>query len=125
MTLGEELLFDKTIELRKSLLTLLEIQNKESTKSGLPVTLTKLSYLPIFVKAISLSLTKFPMLNATVNPDATEITHHVNHNIGIAMDTPKGLIVPVIEAVQRKSIFEIAKELADLQVYLLCNLYCR
>jgi 2-oxoisovalerate dehydrogenase E2 component (dihydrolipoyl transacylase) len=51
--------------------------------------------------------------------EVTELTYHGNHNIGIAMDTPKGLVVPVIKAVQNKSIVEIATELNKLQVLLL------
>lgn len=63
-----------------------------------------------------MALTDFPALNASINAEATEVTYHVNHNIGIAMDTPKGLIVPVIKEVQNKSPIDIARELTELQV---------
>lgn len=78
----------------------------------------KLSYMPLLIKATSLALTKFPMLNATVNADVTEMIYHGQHNIGVAMDTPKGLIVPVIKGVQQKSVIEVASELSLLQVRL-------
>ena len=46
----------------------------------------------------------------------------VSHNIGVAVDSPQGLVVPVLREVQKKSIFEIADELARLQVS--SNSYC-
>lgn len=105
LTLGEEVIFTNLVRFRKEL--------KVSTdKLGI-----KLSYLPFIVKATSLALVQFPMLNATVNSEVTEVTQHAAHNIGVAVDTPKGLMVPVIKNVQSKSIFDIAKELAELQVY--------
>lgn len=76
----------------------------------------KISYMPLLIKITSLALTQFPQLNATVNDDVTEMIYHGNHNIGVAMDTDKGLIVPVIKSVQNKSVFEIAQELNQLQV---------
>lgn len=71
--------------------------------------------MPIIVKAASLALLQFPQLNATVTPDASEMIHHGDHNIGIAMDTPRGLLVPVIRKVQELSLLEIARELDSLQ----------
>jgi 2-oxoisovalerate dehydrogenase E2 component (dihydrolipoyl transacylase) len=103
LTLGEEVTFDKMRVLRQQL-------KHAMSKQGV-----KLSYMPMIIKATSLALSQYPMLNATVNGDVTEVTHHHNHNIGIAMDTPKGLIVPVIKAVQDKSIAQIAMELNQLQ----------
>lgn len=70
LTLGEEVNFTKMIEVRKDL--------KKSFES-LGV---KLSYLPFILKATSLALLEFPALNATVNDDVTEVTHHHSHNIG-------------------------------------------
>ena len=53
---------------------------------------TKLSYMPFFIKASSLSLMEFPILNATTNDDASEMIYRAEHNISVAMDTPKGII---------------------------------
>jgi 2-oxoisovalerate dehydrogenase E2 component (dihydrolipoyl transacylase) len=78
----------------------------------------KISYMPLLIKATSMALKQYPMMNATVNSDVTEMIYHENHNIGIAMDTPKGLVVPVIKQVQNKSVFEIAYELNQLQVWI-------
>jgi hypothetical protein len=49
------------------------------------------------VQAVSLSLTAHPHLNASLSPDATSLTLHGPHNIGVAMDTPQGLAVPNIK----------------------------
>jgi len=75
----------------------------------------KLSYLPIFIKAASLALSKYPVLNSSLSSDQTQLTYHADHNIGVAMDTPRGLIVPSIKQCQKKSILEIAQELTSLQ----------
>jgi len=104
LTYCEEIVFNKFKALRDNL------KANISKRYGL-----KLSYMPLIIKATSLALLQFPMLNATVNSDVTEMIYHGNQNIGIAMDTPKGLIVPVIRAVQLKSIVEIAAELNTLQ----------
>ncbi len=108
LTYCEEIQFNKFKVLRENLKGALQKQH------GL-----KLSYMPLLIKATSLALVKFPMLNATVNSDVTEMIYHGQHNIGVAMDTPKGLIVPVIKGVQNKSIVDIAIELNQLQVLLL------
>ncbi len=101
LTYSDEIIVDSLIKLRKDL--------KESDSS------VKISFMPLLIKAASLALLHYPMLNATVSPDASEMIHHANHNIGIAMDTSKGLVVPVIKGCQNKSIFDIAKDLNVLQ----------
>ncbi|KAB5559066.1 hypothetical protein PHYPO_G00024590 [Pangasianodon hypophthalmus] len=75
----------------------------------------KLSYMPFFIKAASLALHHFPILNASVDEACQNITYKAAHNIGLAMDTPQGLLVPNIKNVQMLSIFEIATELNRLQ----------
>ena len=60
----------------------------------------RFSYMPVLVKAISLALLEHPIMNAHVNDDCSEITLKADHNIGIAMDTPDGLVVPSIKQVQ-------------------------
>lgn len=103
LTLMEEIGMDALVKLRGEL-------KGTAEKQGL-----KLSYLPFVLKAASLALQQYPMLNATTNADVTEVTHHASHNIGVAMDTPNGLVVPVIKGIQNKSIMELAAELMDMQ----------
>ena len=61
---------------------------------------TKFSYMPVIIKALSMALHSYPVLNSTVDPECTVLTHRADHNIGIAMDTDKGLVVPNIKRVQ-------------------------
>uniref|UniRef100_A0A8C8YW67 Dihydrolipoamide acetyltransferase component of pyruvate dehydrogenase complex n=1 Tax=Prolemur simus TaxID=1328070 RepID=A0A8C8YW67_PROSS len=75
----------------------------------------KLTFMPFFLKAASLGLLQFPILNASVDENCQNITYKASHNIGIAMDTEQGLIVPNVKNVQACSIFEIATELDRLQ----------
>ncbi|XP_042561877.1 lipoamide acyltransferase component of branched-chain alpha-keto acid dehydrogenase complex, mitochondrial-like isoform X2 [Clupea harengus] len=75
----------------------------------------KLSYMPFFIKAASLGLLHFPMLNASVDEGCQNITYKASHNIGLAMDTPQGLIVPNVKSVQTLSVYDIAVELNRLQ----------
>ncbi|MFD2443978.1 dihydrolipoamide acetyltransferase family protein [Bacillus sp. CGMCC 1.16607] len=67
-----------------------------------------------FIKALSLSLKEFPIFNAQLNEEKENI-HLINeHHIGVAVDTPDGLMVPVIRNVEQKTITIIHKELKDL-----------
>ncbi|XP_053489978.1 lipoamide acyltransferase component of branched-chain alpha-keto acid dehydrogenase complex, mitochondrial isoform X2 [Ictalurus furcatus] len=75
----------------------------------------KLSYMPFFIKAASLALHHFPILNSSVDEACQNITYKAAHNIGLAMDTPQGLLVPNIKNVQMLSVYEIATELNRLQ----------
>ncbi|TKS75255.1 Lipoamide acyltransferase component of branched-chain alpha-keto acid dehydrogenase complex, mitochondrial [Collichthys lucidus] len=75
----------------------------------------KLSYMPFFIKAASLGLLHFPILNASVDESCQNITYKASHNIGLAMDTSQGLLVPNVKNVQLLSVFEIAQELNRLQ----------
>ena len=75
----------------------------------------KLSYLPFAIKAISLALNEFPILNSSIDVDEMTITYHAQHDIGVAIDSPRGLVVPVIRNCQNLSIWEIALELNKLR----------
>ncbi|KAF4123371.1 2-oxoisovalerate dehydrogenase E2 component (dihydrolipoyl transacylase) [Geosmithia morbida] len=79
----------------------------------------KLSYLPFIIKAVSLALRQFPTLNARVDTDSATgkpcLVHRSQHNIGVAMDTPQGLVVPVVRDVASLNVLAIAAELARLQ----------
>ncbi len=74
----------------------------------------KLTLLPFMVKALSLAMREFPIINASVSQDGEAIEYHSSHNIGIAIDTPKGLIVPNIKDVQALSIYKIAQRIQEL-----------
>lgn len=60
-------------------------------------------------QAASLALHQYPILNSSLSADEKEVIFHSDHNIGVAMDTSKGLLVPVVKRVQDKSILMIAK----------------
>jgi 2-oxoisovalerate dehydrogenase E2 component (dihydrolipoyl transacylase) len=74
-----------------------------------------LPFLPYCIKATSMALTKYPLLNASFDAENNRIMLWADHNIGIAMDTPRGLIVPVIKQVQNKSLSDIVAELQRLK----------
>lgn len=77
----------------------------------------KITFLPFIVKAVSLALNEFPILNARVDtsvPEKPKLIMRSKHNIGIAMDTPNGLVVPNIKDVASRSIFDIAAEISRL-----------
>ncbi|ENH97219.1 branched-chain alpha-keto acid dehydrogenase subunit E2 [Gracilibacillus halophilus YIM-C55.5] len=74
----------------------------------------KLTYLPYVVKALVSALSKYPILNASVDDETDEIIHKHYYNIGIAADTDKGLLVPVVKDADSKSIFAISQEINEL-----------
>ncbi|AFQ03593.1 dihydrolipoamide acetyltransferase family protein [Mycoplasmoides genitalium] len=74
----------------------------------------KISYFAFFVKAIVNALKKFPVFNASYDPDQNEIVLNDDINVGIAVDTEEGLIVPNIKQAQTKSVVEIAQAIVDL-----------
>lgn len=74
----------------------------------------KLTFLPYVVKALISASKKFPILNAMVDEETNEIVHKHYYNIGIAADTDRGLLVPVLKDADRKSLFEISAEINQL-----------
>ncbi|GET85751.1 dihydrolipoamide branched chain transacylase, putative [Leishmania tarentolae] len=74
----------------------------------------KLSFMPFFVKAASMALQQHPDINAHCPADCSALVRKAAHNIGFAMDTPNGLIVPVVQRVERKSLLEIAIDMQAL-----------
>ncbi|MBU2224129.1 MAG: dihydrolipoyllysine-residue acetyltransferase [Gammaproteobacteria bacterium] len=85
-----------------------------SLKDNLAKQGVKLTMMPFFMKAMSLALNEFPVLNSQVNADCSELTYFDDHNIGIAVDSKVGLLVPNIKGCQHKSIVEIANDLTKL-----------
>jgi 2-oxoisovalerate dehydrogenase E2 component (dihydrolipoyl transacylase) len=74
----------------------------------------KLTMMPFFMKAMSLALKEYPIINSQVNEACSEITYQNDHNIGMAVDSKVGLLVPNIKQVQNKSILDLAKDLTKL-----------
>ena len=68
----------------------------------------------LFIKAISLTLKKFPIMNTKIDMEKKIIKHMRHHNIGLAIDTKYGLFVPNIKKCESKNINEINKEINDL-----------
>lgn len=74
----------------------------------------KLTYLPYVVKALTSAVREFPALNTSLDDSTNEIVHKHYYNIGIAADTEKGLLVPVVKNTDRKSIFKISDQINEL-----------
>ncbi|MCM3726110.1 2-oxo acid dehydrogenase subunit E2 [Neobacillus cucumis] len=74
----------------------------------------KLTFLPYIVKALTSALREFPVLNTSLDDATSEIIHKHYYNIGIAADTEKGLLVPVVKDADRKSVFAISNEINEL-----------
>lgn len=101
-TVSDEIEFDKLIEVRNQL-------KDNFAKQGV-----KLSFMPFFIKALSLALKQFPIINSQVNADCSEISYFDDHNVGLAVDSKIGLLVPNIKGVQHMSLFEIAQKTNEL-----------
>lgn len=74
----------------------------------------KLTFLPYVVKALTSALREFPALNTSIDDATSEIIHKHYYNIGIAADTDRGLLVPVVKDADRKSTFAISNEINEL-----------
>lgn len=74
----------------------------------------KLTYLPFIVKATVLALKKYKLLNSRIEMEQNRMVYFDRYNIGIAMDTPEGLVVPVIKDADKLSIFEITQKITEL-----------
>ena len=73
----------------------------------------KLTALSFVIKAVSLSLRQHPSINATIDPEKGEIVYKEYVNIGLAVDTPRGLVVPVLRDCDQLSIPQIAQAIGE------------
>ena len=87
---------------------------REKLKAGAEARGIKLTYLPLIVKAVMEALKLHPMLNSSLDEEGQEIIVKKYYNIGIAVDVPDGLIVPVVKMAEQKSVLDIAAEIRDL-----------
>ena len=86
-------------------------QNKEAEKKQLGVKITPLVFV---MKAAAKALVEMPRFNSSITEDAQRLILKKYVNIGIAVDTPNGLVVPVIKDVNKKGILELSYELAEI-----------
>ncbi|MBI4431952.1 MAG: 2-oxo acid dehydrogenase subunit E2 [Candidatus Omnitrophica bacterium] len=75
---------------------------------------TKLTVTSFILKAVVEALKKYPKFNASLDESTGELVYKEYYHIGVAVDTPQGLIVPVLRDVNKKSLFEISKSLEEL-----------
>lgn len=97
-TVSDELIMDNLIALRAQL-------KPEFEQQGV-----KLSFMPFFIKSLSLALKSFPEINSRLTKDDSELHYLTSHNIGMAVDSKIGLLVPNIKNVQNLSLFGVAQE---------------
>ena len=74
----------------------------------------KLTFLPLIIKAVIPALKEFPYVNSSLDEKAGEIILKKDYNLGVAVETEQGLLVPVIRDADRKDIFELSAELERL-----------
>ena len=74
----------------------------------------RLTFVPFIVKAVVAGLKQYPALNASLDEDAGEIVYHDRYDVGIAVDTPAGLVVPVVRDADRKRLREVAADVDRL-----------
>ena len=101
-TLMDEFDVTKLVEFRKS-------QKAKLEEKGI-----KLTYLPFIVKAVTMAIKDYPIFNASFDHDTEEVVYKDFINIGVAVDTPDGLIVPNVKNADQKSIVTLAKEIEAL-----------
>ena len=87
-------------------------RNKMNKKSA--TMKTKLTFLPFFMKAAITVLKEMPKFNSSLDHNEENLILKNYYNLGIAVDTPYGLIVPVIRDVEKKSLIDLSEELIDL-----------
>ncbi|MFN3882554.1 MAG: dihydrolipoyllysine-residue acetyltransferase [Nitrincola lacisaponensis] len=81
----------------------------EALKSGV-----KLTPLPFLIKACAIALSRHQKFNASLHADGEHVVYKKYVNIGLAVDTPNGLMVPVIKDADKKSVYELSREAAEL-----------
>ncbi|KAJ3045475.1 hypothetical protein HDV00_009128 [Rhizophlyctis rosea] len=111
---SDEITINATSSIRQQINGYLKKHSKAREFHGVD----KISYMPIFIKALSVALEEFPLLNSRVALDESgnpALEYRGAHNVGVAMDTPQGLLVPNIKSVNTKSILTIAQDLHTLR----------
>ncbi|MCE8038209.1 dihydrolipoyllysine-residue acetyltransferase [Halomonas sp. MCCC 1A11062] len=99
---GEEIDVTELLALRERLKPVAEAQQ------------VRLTLMPFFMKALALAVREEPILNARLNPEVSEIHYLPEVNVGMAVDSKAGLIVPNVKRVEQRSVLEVAQEIQRL-----------
>jgi pyruvate dehydrogenase E2 component (dihydrolipoamide acetyltransferase) len=83
----------------------------EAAKQGVRITL-----LAFIMKALAANLKQFPTFNSSLTPDGERLILKKYFHIGVAVDTPNGLVVPVIRDIDQKSVYDLARDLGEMSV---------
>ncbi len=86
---------------------------RKSVNAGLAKDAVKLTGLVFIMKALVAAMKQYPAFNSSLSADGEKLIYKKYFHIGIAVDTPNGLVVPVIRNVDQKSIFDLTQELAE------------
>lgn len=89
-------------------------RNRKAYNAALKEGQAKLTVTAILIKAVAAGLREYPMLNCSWDAATEEVIYKDYYNIGIAVDTPRGLVVPVLRDADKKSLPQIAAELNDI-----------
>jgi pyruvate dehydrogenase E2 component (dihydrolipoamide acetyltransferase) len=101
-TLMEEVRVDELVKLRAQ------------AKAAAEAKGVKVTYLPFIMKALISTVREFPMFNASIDDQASEIVYKKYFNIGFAADTPNGLMVPVVKNADQKTLLQISHDIQEL-----------
>ncbi len=74
----------------------------------------KLTFMPFLMKALAAAMREYPQFNASLAPDLENLIYKQYCHIGVAVDTPNGLVVPVVRDVDQKGVFDLARDLMAL-----------
>ena len=94
-------------------ISILDDRRKEYIKEGQKKNI-KVTFLPFIMKAVIKTLKEYPMFNSSLDHKTENLIIKNYYNLGIAVDTPTGLIVPIIKNAEKKSILVLSKELMDI-----------
>jgi len=95
-----------------------DVTDLEQLRQGVPKGFlganVKLTAMPFVMKAVAIALRRHPLVNARLDEESNEIVYKEYVHVGVAVDTPRGLVVPAVRNVDRMSIPEIARALASV-----------
>jgi pyruvate dehydrogenase E2 component (dihydrolipoamide acetyltransferase) len=95
-----------------------DVTDLEQLRKGLPPDFLgkdlKLTFMPLVLKAVALALRRHPTLNASLDDEKEEVVYKEYVSLGVAVDTPRGLVVPVVRDADRLSIAQLARAIAEL-----------